>query len=189
MSKLNKEKLLQEIREKGVEISSINDLMKIDKNYKALVPIILQHLQQITDEGDKQFLVRCLGVKGFDEATEPLINEFLNSSNVSYKWAIGNTLYNIMNKGALNILLKIAQEKKHGIARQMIVLAIGKMGDQNVIPVLLGLLNDEDVTGHVITALSNFKDATLIPHIEPFMKHKVNWISGEAKKTIKKLGK
>lgn len=189
MSKLNKEKLLQDVRENGVEISSINDLMKIDKNYKDLVPIILKYLTQISDESDKQFLVRCIGVKGFNEVTKPLINEFLKSSNVHYKWAIGNTIYNIMDKGALDTLLKIVREKEHGIARQMIVLAIGKMGSQKAIPILLELLNDEDVTGHVITALSNFKDTTLIPHIEPFLNHKIKWISSEAQKAIKKIGK
>lgn len=187
MGRLDKEKLLKEVREKGVDIANIDDLMKIDKRFKDLIPIILKHLEEVDDEGDKEFLVRCLGVKGFVEVTDKLISEFYRSSNKLYKWAIGNTLYNIMDKNSLGSLLKIAQEKEHGVARQMIVLAIGKMGDEDVIPVLMDLLHDEEVVGHALTALGKFKNTELIPHIEPFINHKVKWISSEAKKILKKL--
>lgn len=187
MVKLDKEKLLKEIREKNIEISSIDELIKIDKKYKDLVPIILRHLELTDDESDKQFLVRCLGVRGFTDVTETLIKEFYEASSVSYKWAIGNSLLNIMNKESLETMIKIAQETEHGIARQMIVVAIGKMKQIETLPVLLNLLNDEEITGHVIIALSNFKDQSIIPFIEPYMNHQVKWISNEAKKLIKKL--
>lgn len=83
--KLNKDLLLNDIRARGVEISNINDLMKMDKSFKDLVPIVLKHIREIDDEGDKEFLVRCLGVKGFTEATEQLIMEFHKSEDPVYK--------------------------------------------------------------------------------------------------------
>ena len=42
---LIKEKLIQEVREKGVEITNINDLMKINMKYRDLVPILLKLLE------------------------------------------------------------------------------------------------------------------------------------------------
>jgi hypothetical protein len=95
---LNKSSLFYFGREKMTEVnkavgySSIDELIKIDKDNKDVIPIILKHLSKITNEKDKEFLVRCLGVKGFFEATDLLIKEFKSSSNTTYKWAIGNCL-------------------------------------------------------------------------------------------------
>lgn len=189
LGKLDKDKLLAEIRDTGIKISSINELMKMDKTNKDLIPILLKYIKQIEDEGDKQFLVRCLGVKGFTEATQVLLTEFENAHTPSYKWAIGNSLSIILDKSYSNDMLEIIQKKEHGIARQMVVIAIGKMKIHEAIPILLELLQDEDITGHVITALGNYKKAELIPYIKPFENHQVSWIRKEASKVIKKLSK
>jgi HEAT repeat protein len=187
--KLNKELLLNDIRSKGVEISSINDLIKMDMSFKDLVPILLKHIQEIDDESDKQFLVRCLGVKGYTEATEQLITEFHKSENPSYKWAIGNTLSIIQDRKHVHELIEIVKTKQHGRARQMIVIALGKMKVREAIPFLIELLSDEVVVGHVISALGYYKDPIVIQYLEPFKNHKVWWVKNEASKVIGKLQK
>ncbi|MFZ5985735.1 MAG: HEAT repeat domain-containing protein [Bacillota bacterium] len=187
MEKLDKKKLLQEVREKGVEFSNINDLMKINMKYRDLVPILLRYLKDVTDESDKEFIVRCLGVKGFVEASKPLISEFYKSNNVTFKWAIGNSLSIISDIDSVPELIKIAQEKEHGIARQMIVDGLGAYKNDDVKAVLISLLNDDEVVGHAISGLSKTGDKTLIRHIEPFLTYKVKWIRNEASKAIKKL--
>lgn len=189
MEKLNKELLISEVRDLGYSISSIEELKKIDNKNKDVIPIILRHLSQITDINHKEFLVRCLGVKGFNIASNPLINEFKNSSNNTYKWAIGNSLSLILDKSSLSDLLEIATVKKHGTARQMIVDGLGKFKDKKVIPVLLGLLEDKDVQGHALSALSKFKDTELITYIKPFVNHEITWIRNTAKRAISKLEK
>lgn len=189
MKDLDKGRLLREVREQGVEIDSINDLMKIDAKYKDLVPILLKYLQEFDDETDKEFIVRCLGVKGFKMASKPLIQEFYRSDNSLYKWAIGNTLSIIQDENSLPDLLRIVQEKQHGIARQMIVDGLGCFKSEAVKDVLIKLLDDDDVVGHAISAIRKMNEPDLIKHIEPFTDHKVTWIRNEAKKAIKKLQK
>jgi len=189
MSKLDKQKLISEIIGKGVQISSINDLMKINHKYTDLVPILLKHLKEITDEVDKEFIVRCLGVKGFFEATKPLMEEFYNSSKITYKWAIGNTLAIIEDANFIDEYIRIVKDKKHGISRQMIVESLGKFKNPKVVQILIELLQDQDVAGHAISALSNFKKLEIIPHLEPFLNHKTAWIKREAIKAIKKIKK
>ena len=189
MIRLDKEKLIEEVREKGVEIANINDLMKINMRYRDLVPILLKHLNEVTDESDKEFIVRCLGVKGFVEAAKPLISEFYKSNNVTYKWAIGNSLSIISDIESLPELIKIAQEKEHGIARQVIVDSLGVYKSDDVKPVLISLLNDDEVVGHAISGISKTGEKALIKHIEPFLTYKVKWVRNEACKAIKKLEK
>lgn len=188
MGQLNKEQLLQEIRAKGVEISSIDELMKIGAKDRDLVPILLNHLSQISDESDKEFIVRCLGVKGFAEVSKPLLYEFNNSDNLLYKWAIGNTLDIISDKGILPELLEIVQNKKHGRSRQMIIYGLGKYKKETQIkPILVSLLQDKDVAGHAIHALSQLGDPEVIKDIKPFENYDVTWIRNEAKRAVKKL--
>lgn len=189
LKQLDEEKLLNDIRAKGVEISNINDLMKIDKRFKDLIPIVLEHLKKIDDENDKEFLVRCLGVKDFTEASEQLLDEFYKTDKITFKWAIGNTLSIINDKSKVNELLKIVQNKEHGIGRQMIIVALGKMKTKEAFPVLLNLLNDEEVVGHTLSALAYYKDPTIIPYLEPLKSHKVGWIKKKASKVIEKLQK
>ena len=189
MGRLDKEKLIQEVREKGVEITNINDLMKINMKYRDLVPILLKHLNEVTDESDKEFIVRCLGVKGFVEAAKPLISEFYKSNNVRFKWAIGNSLSIIADEESLPEMIKIAQEKEHGIARQMIVDGLGAFKREDVKSVLVKLLNDDDVVGHAISGISKTGDKDLIKYIEPFITYKIKWIRNEARKAIQKLEK
>ena len=189
MKRLDKEKLLQEIREKGVEVSSINDLMKINMKYRDLIPILLRYLNDVPDENDKEFIVRCLGVKGFIEASKPLISEFYKSKNITFKWAIGNSLSIISDINSIPELIKIAQEKEHGIARQMIVEGLGVYKKDDIKAVLISLLKDDEVVGHAISGLSKTGDKTLIKYIEPFLTYKVKWIRNEACKAIKKLEK
>lgn len=189
MEKLDKERLIQEVREKGIEITDINDLMKINMKYRDLIPILLKYLNEVTDVSDKEFIVRCLGVKGFAEAAKPLINEFYKSSNITYKWAIGNSLSIISDIESVPELITIAQEKEHGIARQMIVDGLGAYKSDDVKAVLVRLLNDDEVVGHAISGISKTGDRSLIKYIEPFLSYKVKWVRNEASKAIKKLGK
>lgn len=190
MKTIDKEKLLREIRDSRVEIASINDLLKINNKYNDLVPILLRHLQEIDDENDKEFIVRCLGVRGFSEASKPLICEFYKSKNITFKWAIGNTLSIIRDKDVLPDLLRIVKENEHGIARQMIVIYLGVFKkDENIKNILIELLNDDDVAGQAIMAIRKIGDVELVKHVEPLIEHEKTWIRNEAKKTIDKFSK
>jgi hypothetical protein len=189
MKILDKEKLIEEVRDKGVEINNIDELKKINSKYKDLISILLKYLIEVEDEGDKEFLVRCLGVKGFTEASKTLIDEFYKSNNSSLKWAIGNTLSIILDNTIVPEMVQIVKEKEHGTARQMIVDGLGNFKEQYVELALIELLNDDQVVGHAISALGKIGDKSVIEKIEPFKNHKVNWIRKEAERAIKRLSK
>lgn len=189
MDYLDKEKLIHAVREKGYEIATIDDLMNIGKKNKDLIPILLKYIDETSDESSKRFIVRCLGVKGFFEASATLIREFYQATDSSYKWTIGNSLGLISDKDVLPDMLKIVQEKEHGTARQMIVYNLGKFDCPETRRVLIGLLSDKDVVGHAIHAISKLHDKSLIKFIEPFQTYEVTWIRNAAKSAIKKLEK
>lgn len=75
------EQLLREVNQEGYSIETYQDLKKLKSKNKNLIPILLKYLKSAKKVNEKEFLVRCLGVKGFTEVTETLIEEFLTSEN------------------------------------------------------------------------------------------------------------
>lgn len=189
MNDSDKKKLIREVSAMGYQIETIDDLMYINKKHRDLVPVLLKFIDSISDESSKRFIVRCLGVKGFFEASATLIREFYQATDSSYKWTIGNSLGLISDKDVLPDMLKIVQEKEHGTARQMIVYNLGKFDGPETRQVLIGLLNDKDVAGHAIHAISKLHDKSLIKFIEPFQTYEVTWIRNTAKRAVKRLEK
>lgn len=189
METLDKEKLIADVRKAGYEIQTIDDLMKMSKQDSDLIPVVLEHLASVSDEGDKQFLVRCLGVKGYYQASKPLIQEFYQARGRSYRWAIGNTLSIIADKSCSREMVEIAKNREFGMSRQMIVYDLWKFDDPEIKDVLVSLLDDETVVGHAIHALRRLGDPSVIKDLEPFTSYKMTWIRNEAKAAIEKLSK
>lgn len=189
MQRLDKKKLIEDVRKAGYEIQTIDDLMKISKENADLIPIMLDHLASVSDEIDKMFLVRCLGVKGFSQVTKPIIQEFYQATNDGYRWAIGNTLSIIADRSCSHEMVEIAKNREFGSSRQMIVDGLWKFDDPEIKDVLVSLLDDETVVGHAISGLRMLNDPSVIEDIEPFTSHKMTWIRNEAKAAIKKLSK
>lgn len=71
----------------------------------------------------------------------------------------------------------------------MIVLLIGKSKKKEVIPTLKSLLDDSDVYGHAIVALTNFMGEDIENIMEQYLTCKVTWIRNTAKKYLHKRGK
>lgn len=189
MECLDQEKLIADVRKAGYEIQTIDDLMKMSKENADLIPILLEHLANITDEGDKAFLARCLTVKGFCQATKPLIQEFYQMTKDSPRWAIGNALSIIADKSCSQEMVEIAKNRDFGMSRQMIVYDLWKFDDSEIKDVLVSLLNDETVVGHAVHALRRLGDPSVIPYLEAITSHKMTWIRNEAKAAIERLNK
>lgn len=179
--------LIKEANDNGFEIQEFNDLNSVKRKIKKIIPILIKYLY-LFDEGNfKDAIIGLLGVKGFYDATETLIKLYYNYDIIIDKWAIGDALYNIQDKRFEEEYIKIIKDKDNGISRQMIVMLLGKLKCQKALPTLVDLLQDTEVNGHAIIALSYFKDNDLIQYIEPFINHDKKWIRTEAEKAIKKI--
>ncbi len=187
--KLDYNELLNEINSYGYAMTSPNDIMRIGKDDKILIPTLINWLKKATLVDDKILIVRSLGVKGYSEVSAVLLDEYKASDDNHYKWVIGNTIYNIKDKSIKASLIDIVLDKKNGTSRQMVILALGKMKIEESLPALLDLLKDNQELGHVISALGCFKKPELIEKIRPFVQHDKTLVRNEAKRAIKKLEK
>lgn len=182
--------LIEDLKNVGVEVSSVWDLVNGPNNYNQAESVLIKHLKATKECRFKEGIVRSLSVKSFKNAVRPLLDEFKNSKDESYKWAVGNTLSIIASKESLNELIQIMDDHRHGRSRQMIAEALGRIGDKKSVPVLLRALEDDDIAGHAIEALGKLADdETVIEIIKPFLKHKMKWKRKAAQTSINRIKK
>lgn len=74
-------------------------------------------------------------------------------SGDSLKWAIGNTLEGLNLQPVSDQLIAMVQDPRHGIGRQMIVSAMGRLKHPQATETLIRLLADDQVALHAIGAL------------------------------------
>ena len=191
MEMLPEEKnLLEEIRATGVEIDDIEELMHMDQNDKALVPIVVKYIKRFEETNYRELLVRALGVKGFTEASDVLLDEFYKAENgKSYKWAIGNTISIIADPNIVSEMIEISLNKEHGAARGMIVYELGRFKDERIKDVLISLLDDEIMKGYALHSLKLLKDESTRKYAERFLDCDIDWVRKEAESMIRKLDK
>lgn len=150
MREENKAMIITGLRKRGYSINSINDLMRMSSKERDLIPFLIGLLEQFTDENDKEFIVRCLGVKGFQEIIPKLLEEFKTAKGNSYRWAIANSINIIHDMTIEQELITLSENKKYGTGRQMLVLSLGCYKTDSSIKCLRGLLQDEEVRGHAL---------------------------------------
>jgi len=179
--------ILEELREAGFDFESLHELQHSGVSYTMAIPILLKWLPLITNENVKGAIVSLLGVRGAKPAAViPLINEFLkiSDSHSGLKWAIGNALGSISDDRVFDTISELVQNPGHGRSRQMLVLAFGKMKNPKAVEILIGLLDDEDVSGHAVTALAKLKSDRALPHLQRFAEDPRTWVRRVAKKAV-----
>lgn len=187
------EAVVSSLRQVGIYVESIYDLVKQKGNYTRAVPLLLKLLPSVSDSVIKQGIVRALGEKdAIGLAEEALIGEFLTvpSSLVggeSLKWAIGNTLEILASDKYTDQLINLVLDKKHGSARQMIVVGLGRLKSPKVVDVLINLLDDDDVCGHAVIALGRLKALKAASKLKQLRNHPKHWIKVEVNKALKRM--
>ena len=188
--------IVRKIEALKAKMDSLGTLQEFDNNpemKKEIIAFLQNNFDKIEEDNIKCYALYPTHVPGFDEVVPFLLQIFKSSyePDSSYKWKIGNALETIgtKRKEYIEDMKKLVLDKKHGISRQMMVLALGKSKDESVVPVLIQLLDDKDVVGHVLSALAKFKSPELQPYFERFLDHKTTYIRNIAKRTIAQIEK
>lgn len=187
MTEENKLRIKNDLKQRGYIINSVNELLKLSHKERELVPYLLELLDDLSDETDKEFVVRCLGVKGFTEVIPKLLTEFKSAKNNYYRWAIANSINIIHSMTIEKELIELSSNKKYGTGRQMLVLSLGEYKSDLTLNCLVNLLNDEEVIGHALQALGKCGNPEVLSDIEMYCNSENNWIKKTAIKAAKKI--
>jgi hypothetical protein len=170
------------------------DIVKLPhrREYQAALPILLEWLPKVSNYRVKEWIVRALSVPWAKSAIAPvLVSEFRSAGEAPahYKWAVGNALEVAAHPSVRDDLIELVQAREHGTARQMLVIALGTLGGTEVVDVLLTLLDDQDILGHVVIALGKAQDQRALPQLEPLLQNEKAWIRQAAKRSIAQIRK
>jgi hypothetical protein len=69
-------------------------------------------------------------------------------------WTIGGALEVLADDSSFDELAELARDRRYGMARQMIVLGLGRSKRPEAVEVLVGLVDDPEVEGQPVKALA-----------------------------------
>jgi hypothetical protein len=195
---LEEQRLVAELQDAGLNVDSIWDLVNSNQQFPEVLPILVNWLSRLEPNSPEratrsfaEAVVRSLSVPKAPKGTAAKMIKLLTECDMTLPsglpWAIGNALSIVAEDSNFDRLAEIVRDTYFGIARQGVVLALGKSRRPEAVDVLLGVLDDDDVTGHVLISLRKIRAVGTEKRIEPYLTSPRAWIRKEAAKTLKAL--
>jgi hypothetical protein len=189
------EGLIRDLQRVGVPVSDLWDLVNAKVQYRSAIPVLIDWISDIdarVPDQDRlkvrEGLVRALSVPAARPAAAPvLIEEFRRTpdpSGLGLGWVIGNALSVVADDSVFDELVALVDDRRYGKARQMIVVGLARSKDPRVVPLLAGLLGDEDVVAQAVMALGKLRPPEVRPAIERLLDHPRGLVRREAKKAL-----
>jgi HEAT repeat protein len=180
------------LRDAGFVVDTVAELFNKKLDYQTAIPILVEWLRRVANPDVKQDIVRALSVKWARHAAPLLLAEFERADDptgTGVRWAIGNALEVLAGDEIADGMIKLAMDRRHGRAREMVVVGLGKLKDPRVADVLMNLLADDEVVGHAVMALGKLRARMARSRIEPLLNHPKPWVRKEAKKALANIDK
>jgi hypothetical protein len=116
--------LLYDLKNIGVQVESVWDLVNTADKYPAAIPILLRHLPLPYHKRIKEGIIRALTVNyAGPEVLRELIKQFCeqtdNSAN-SLKWVLGNAISEVATPADAETVIALAMDPSHGDSRDSI---------------------------------------------------------------------
>lgn len=162
----------KELRDMGFEFEISSQTYALMPKYKKeLLPLAVKYYQLAKKMGKPKEQEHFTGyfVKGCDEVLPMLLCDYYSEDTTgSLRWRISDCFYIMRSKKYVEEYLDIVSNKRFGHARRMIVLLLGKLKEESAIPILIELLEDEEVRLQAICALGFFKRKEFRCYFERF---------------------
>ena len=163
----------RELRELGFDFEvSSQTFGFIPKYKKDILPIAVRYYQLAKKHKKTNEQMHFMGffrIKGFDDIVPMLLEDYCSEETDDLtRWFISDCLYYIRSKKFIREYQIISSNRLFGINRQMIVLLLGKLKDDTSVPILIALLEDEEVRLQAICALGEYKRESFHCYFERF---------------------
>jgi hypothetical protein len=189
----------------GIHVGTVSQLLHVRlKDFPAAIPVLLRWLPRMENLDIKEAIVRALTDRAARPLAAPaLIEEFrkIPPTDVprllSLKWAIGNALYVVADDRNFGDVVELVRDKRHGWARDMLAVLLGRMKNPKAFDVLVELLDEDEgqlgqeaaVIRSAIQALGNRHDPRAVPYIQRFINHPEPIVRKEAEKSLQKIAR
>jgi HEAT repeat protein len=202
---MKNEELLARLADVGYPVGALHELAQSGLRYTKAVPVLVEALGQGLEEDlddwstlvQLEWLARALSVPWAKKlGLDPLIRAFRQiplsepEAKSSYvRWAVGNALDVVWDDSRYEDLVSLISDRRYGWARRMVVRGARKSRRPEVVDLLLGLLDDPEVSGYATEALSRMRDPKARPGLERMVGDKEAWVRKYAARGLERLDK
>ncbi|NUO55844.1 MAG: hypothetical protein HOV71_19865 [Hamadaea sp.] len=194
--------MTEDLAAAGVRVKHPGDLTTLEDLPEAAVPVLIRWIEEIgtadLPDRDRWYLwdtvARALSVRAARPDAGPALVRLFRDPRLpeGYKWTVGNALDQVADAALLDEMIELATDRSHRGARQMVVQALGRIGKgprrEEVIDVLIGELDDDDVVAFAITALMKLKATRAVEQISRHVDSPVPIAKKAARIAVAKLG-
>jgi hypothetical protein len=183
--------LIYELKNAGIIITSIWDLVNTKKPYPEAIDILIKHVPVHYHDKNREGIFRALTVKEAKrKANAALIAEYkkIPTEKDNLRWVIGNAIYVIVVPNDIESILPIVEDKQNGMSRYRFVLALGKVKSEKGENALIELLDDYEMSLYALQALARLKSKKAKDKISLLATSSNISIKKEAQRTLKKIG-
>ena len=151
--------LLSELRDVGIDVESVWDLINTSEDYSVVYPILARHLREQYAERNLEGIARSLTrPDALEAAWGALRDRFIENGGKTpegFGFALGNALGEIMDESVLPDVLELVTERAYGTNREVMVHYLVEYRDRpDVRRVLESLADDPDVAEKAKRALT-----------------------------------
>ncbi|MCI0155505.1 HEAT repeat domain-containing protein [Leifsonia shinshuensis] len=190
--------LLFELSQAGVDIDDLWELVQTRDSYDAAIPILVDWLAHLDDRVPPELrarveepIVRALTVPEARTSAPPVLLERFRLPQIDpgrgVRWVIGNALGAIAGEKYFDEIEILARDTRYGRDREQLLRFFGRSKDPRAVPLLIVLLNDDDVVAHAAEALGRHRDPRSRGPLETLLAHPLPLARREATKALRKL--
>lgn len=182
--------ILQDLRNVGFSVGSIEELARTRTRYQSAIPVLLSWLPKTQEPHIKEALVRALSFRwAKPNPSRSLLSEFSRTETQEFalRWAIANALSIVATDDVYADIASLINDKNYGKAREMLVVSLGNMRRERPVGILIDLLSDRDLCGYALMALGRLKAVEARSNIETFLNHPTTWVREQAKVALRKI--
>jgi hypothetical protein len=191
--------LVQDLEDIGIVFSDVWDLVNTTERYPAATPILMAWLNRVDElppddarERLREGLIRSLSTRDARPVAGPLmVRQFRTACLDPVRWAAGNAIGVVADSTVFADVADLVREPSYGIARQMPVDALPRIGGRanrsTVVEILVDLLFDDDVVLHAISAVRRIRATDARPALEHLLDHGRDTIRRRAREALGRL--
>ena len=159
----NKEQkeLLSDLKNVGLEVKSVWDLVNTGEPYPAAIPVLLKHLRGSYSDRTKEGIARALAVPEAKHAWDIILEEFDKNpdlTSLGSKWGLGCALSVIAHvTKRYDETVHILRDKQHGVNRMALLDVLSRSRKPEIRSKLLEFADDPEIGKQARIFLKRFK--------------------------------
>jgi HEAT repeat protein len=144
--------LIRDLRQVGLSVGSVWDLVNTTTPYPQAIPILLTHLTLPYPQRVREGIARALAVPESKIGWNVLLDLFRSEpdeTTVGVKWALGCVLAASADIDVLDDLIAVVNERRHGLNRAALLPALMRLPDPRAKATLASLREDPQLSDEV----------------------------------------